>query len=254
MTERGGRLAGQVALVTGASRGIGRATALALAREGAAVVVNFREQAEAAAEVVRTIEEAGGRARAFQADVTDAEAVRRMVEAVVSFYGRIDILVNNAGISRDRLMVRMREEDWRAVLETNLTAAFLCSRAVLRPMIQQGYGRIVNVSSVAGLVGNVGQANYAAAKAGLVGLTKTMARELAAHGITVNAVAPTYVEDTTLFHTVPHRVKAWALTIIPMKRFARPEEVAAAIVFLASPEASYITGHVLVVDGGMTCP
>ncbi len=249
-----GRLEGQVALVTGASRGIGRATALALAQEGAAVVVNFREQAEAAAEVVRAIEKAGGRARALQADVTDAGDVHRMVEETLSAYGRVDILVNNAGISRDRLMVRMKEEDWRAVLETNLTAAFLCSRAVLRPMIRQGYGRIVNVSSVAGLVGNVGQANYAAAKAGLVGLTKTMARELAAHGITVNAVAPTYVEGTNLFRTVPRGVKEWALTIIPMKRFARPEEVAAAIVFLASPEASYITGHVLVVDGGMTCP
>lgn len=249
-----GRMEGQVALVTGASRGIGRATALALAKEGAAIVVNFREQAEAAAEVVREIETAGGRAHAFQADVTDAKAVRRMVEETLSIYGRIDILVNNAGISRDRLMVRMREEDWRTVLEANLTAAFLCSREVLRPMIRQGYGRIVNVSSVAGLVGNVGQANYAAAKAGLVGLTKTMAREVASHGITVNAVAPTYVEETSLFRTVPKRVKDWALTIIPMRRFARPEEVAAAIVFLASPEASYITGHVLVVDGGMTCP
>ncbi len=249
-----GRLEDQVALVTGASRGIGRATALALAREGAAVVVNFREQAEAAAEVVREIETAGGRAQALQADVTDARAVRRMVEEALSRYGRIDILVNNAGTSRDRTMVRMKEEDWRVVLETNLTTAFLCSQAVLRPMIRQGYGRIVNVSSVAGLVGNVGQANYAAAKAGLVGLTKAMARELAAFGITVNAVAPTYVEGTSLFQTVPKRVKEWALTIIPMKRFARLEEVAAAIVFLASPEASYITGHVLVVDGGMTCP
>ncbi|MGB9722837.1 MAG: 3-oxoacyl-[acyl-carrier-protein] reductase [Chloroflexia bacterium] len=249
-----GRLEGQVALVTGASRGIGRATALALAREGAAVVVNFREQAEAAAEVVRAVAEAGGRAQALQADVTDARAVRRMVDEALAVYGHIDILVNNAGISRDRVMLQMREDDWRAVLETNLTAAFLCSRAVLRPMIRQGYGRIVNVSSVAGLVGNVGQANYAAAKAGLIGLTKTMARELAAHGITVNAVAPTYVEGTTLFSTVPRQVREWALTIIPMKRFARPEEVAAAIVFLASPEASYITGHVLVVDGGMTCP
>ncbi len=249
-----GRLEGQVALVTGASRGIGRVTALALAREGAAVVVNYREQAGAAAEVVREIETAGGRAQALQADVTDARAVRRMVEETLSTYKRIDILVNNAGISRDRITLRMTQADWRTVLETNLTAAFLCSRAVLRPMIRQGYGRIVNVSSVAGLVGNVGQANYAAAKAGLVGLSKTMAREVAMYGITVNVVAPTYVEGTSFFRTVPREVKDWALTIIPMKRFARPEEVAVAIVFLASPEASYITGHVLVVDGGMTCP
>jgi 3-oxoacyl-[acyl-carrier protein] reductase len=247
------RLEGQVAIVTGASRGIGQAVALALAGEGAAVVVNYHRQEEAAKEVVRAIEETGGRAREVQADVTDSSAVATMVEATMTAFGRVDILVNNAGISRDMLMLRMEEEDWRAVVETNLTAAFICSKAVLRTMLRQRYGRIVNVGSLAGISGNVGQVNYAAAKAGLMGLTKAMAREVAVRGITVNAVAPTYVETGFLSH-MPRRYREWALAIIPMKRFARMEEVVPAIVFLALPEASYITGHTLVVDGGMVCP
>jgi len=165
----------------------------------------------------------------------------------------VDILVNNAGVSRDTPMLRMTDEEWRVVVETNLNAAFLCCRAVLRTMVRQRYGRIVNVASLAGMAGNIGQVNYVAAKAGLIGLTKGIAREVAARGITVNAVAPAFVE-TDLFTHVPERYKEWALAIIPMKRFARPEEVAAAILFLALPEASYITGHTLVVDGGMVCP
>jgi len=247
------RFAGRVALVTGGSRGIGRVTALALGREGAAVVVNYHRQAEAAQEVVREIEAAGARARAVQADVTDREAVGRMVAATLEAYGQIDILVNNAGISRDMLMLQLEEPDWRAVIETNLNAAFLCAKAVLRPMLKQRYGRIVNVSSLAGLSGNVGQANYVAAKAGLIGFTKAMAREVATRGITVNAVAPAFC-DTDLIEQMPRRYREWALAIIPMKRFARPEEVAAPILFLASEEASYVNGHALVVDGGMVCP
>lgn len=247
------RLQEQVAIVTGASRGIGRAIALALAGEGATITVNYRHRREAAERVVREIERAGGQARAIQADVTDPEAVAHLAEQVLEQWGRIDILVNNAGIARDTLMLRMKEEDWRIVLETNLTAAFLCSKAVMRTMLRQRYGRIVNVASLAGLAGNVGQANYAAAKAGLIGLTKAMARELAPRGITVNAVAPAFVETDLIAH-VPQHYREWALAIIPMKRFAQPEEVAAAALFLASPQASYVNGHVLVVDGGMVCP
>jgi 3-oxoacyl-[acyl-carrier protein] reductase len=217
------------------------------------VVVNYHRQAEAALEVVREIEAAGAQARAVQADVTDQGAVTRMVQEALATFGKIDILVNNAGISRDMLMMQMEESDWRAVIETNLNAAFLCSKAVLRPMLKQRYGRIVNVASLAGISGNVGQANYVAAKAGLVGLTKAMAREVATRGITVNAVAPAFCE-TDLIEHMPERYRQWALAIIPMKRFARPEEVTAAILFLASEEASYVNGHALVVDGGMVCP
>lgn len=247
------RFVGRVALVTGGSRGIGRTTALALGREGASVVVNYHRQSEAALEVVREIEAAGGRGQAIQADVTDRDAVNRMVEETLTAFGRLDILVNNAGISRDMLMLQLEEPDWRAVIDTNLNAAFLCAKAVLRPMLKQRYGRIVNVSSLAGLSGNVGQANYVAAKAGLIGFTKAMAREVATRGITVNAVAPAFCE-TDLIERMPRRYREWALAIIPMKRFARPEEVAAPILFLASEEASYVNGHALVVDGGMVCP
>lgn len=247
------RLEGQVALVTGASRGIGRGIALALAREGAAVVVNYHHQGAPAGEVVQAITAAGGQSYAARADVTDATAVRAMVAEALERFGRLDILVNNAGIARDLPMVRMLEEDWHRVLETNLSAAFICSQAVLRPMLRQRYGRIIHIASLAGLAGNVGQVNYAAAKAGLVGLTKAMARELGRRGITVNAVAPSFVE-TDLFAGVPESYRRWALAIIPLRRFARVEEVVAPVVFLALPEASYINGHVLVVDGGMVCP
>jgi len=247
------RLEGQVALVTGASRGIGRGIALGLAREGAAVVVNYHHRGAPAGEVVQAILEAGGQAYAVRADVTDPQAVEGMVAEALERFGRLDILVNNAGITRDTLMLRMGAEDWHRVIDTNLNAAFTCSKAVLRPMLRQRYGRIINIASLAGLAGNIGQVNYAAAKAGLVGLTKAMAREVAIRGITVNAVAPSFVE-TDLFAGVPESYRRWALSIIPMHRFARVEEVVAPVVFLALPEASYINGHVLVVDGGMVCP
>jgi 3-oxoacyl-[acyl-carrier protein] reductase len=217
------------------------------------VVVNYRRYAEGALEVVHEIEAAGGRGQAIQADVTDREAVEQMVAEALASFGQIDILVNNAGISRDMLMLKLEESDWRAVIDTNLNAAFLCAKAVLRPMLKQRYGRIVNVASLAGLSGNVGQANYVAAKAGLIGFTKAMAREVAIRAITVNAVAPAFCE-TDLIEHMPQSYREWALAIIPMKRFARPEEITAAILFLASEEASYVNGHALVVDGGMVCP
>ena len=216
----------KVAIVTGAVRGIGKAIALQLAGDGFAVAVNYR------------------------GDQSLADEVAAMVEAVMNHWGRIDALINNAGITRDTLMLRMKEEDWDAVLDTNLKGAFLCSKAVLRPMMRQRSGTIVNLTSVIGLVGNVGQANYAAAKAGLIGLTKSMAKEVGSRGITVNAVAPGFI-DTRLTDVLPEDFKKWALEMIPLNRLGEPEDVAGAVAFLVSPAARYITGNVLSVDGGM---
>lgn len=243
----------QVAVVTGGSRGIGRATALELAAAGARVLVNYQRSAAAAEEVVAEIRSAGGEAALFGADVSDEAAAQALVDAALERWGRLDILVNNAGVTDDAPLARLRPEQWQRVIMIDLTSVFLCCRAALPAMRRQGYGRIVNVGSLAGLAGNVGQTNYAAAKAGLVGFTRALAREAATAGITANVVAPGYVE-TDLVGTIPPALRAWALQAIAVGRFGRAEEVAHAVAFLASPRSSYITGHVLTIDGGWVMP
>jgi 3-oxoacyl-[acyl-carrier protein] reductase len=241
-------LTSRVALVTGASRGIGRATALALARQGATVVTAAR--GDNARPVADEIVAAGGVAEALALDVTDPSAVEAALASVLERHGRIDILVSNAGITRDQLLLRMKRDDWDAVIATNLTASFTICQAALRPMLKQRSGRVIAISSVVGQMGNAGQANYAASKAGLIGFCKSMAREVASRGITVNVVAPGLIEtDMTKALTGASR-EDWAEKI-PLGRLGRPEDVAHAVCFLASDEASYITGHVLAVNGGM---
>ncbi|HOV78542.1 MAG TPA: 3-oxoacyl-[acyl-carrier-protein] reductase [Bacillota bacterium] len=245
-------LCGRVAIVTGASRGIGRAVALALAKEGAGVVVNYVASSGAAAEVADAVREAGGSALVCRADVADPAQADALVKAAVSEFGRVDILVNNAGITRDGLIVRMKDEDWDAVLGTNLKGAFNCARAVSRHMMKNRYGRIINISSVVGVIGNAGQANYCAAKAGLIGLTKAMARELGSRSITVNAIAPGFI-TTEMTAGLPEEVKRKMLAQVPLERFGSPEEVARLVAFLASDAAGYITGQTILIDGGMSC-
>lgn len=241
----------KVAVVTGGSRGIGKAVCLALASEGACVVVNFFPGMEADAEaVVAEIESAGGRAVAVAGDVSRIDDFERLVEQTLELFGRIDILVNNAGITRDGLIIRLKEEDWDAVIDTNLKGVFNGIKAVARVMLKQRRGRIINISSVVGITGNAGQTNYAAAKAGIIGLTKSAARELAARGITVNAIAPGYIV-TPMTAGLPEPVREELTQRIPMQRLGQPEDVANAVLFLASDMASYITGQTLHVDGGM---
>ena len=243
-------LENKIAVVTGAGRGIGRGIALALAREGAMVVVNYNGSKERAEEVVRTIEEAGGKAAAIQCNISDFEAAKEFFANVVKEYGRIDILVNNAGITKDNLMMKMSEEEFQSVIQTNLAGTFHGVKFVTRPMMKQRQGRIINIASVSGVIGNMGQANYSASKAGVIGLTKAAAKELASRNITVNAVAPWFVA-TEMTDVLSDSVKEAAVATIPLGRFGEVEDIAETVVFLASDKAKYITGQVICVDGGI---
>lgn len=243
-------LDGKVAVVTGASRGIGRAIACKLASEGVMVIVNYNGSQEKALQVVKEIEDKGGSAEAVACNVSDYEAAGAFLDGVIKKYGKLDILVNNAGITRDNLLMKMSEDEFDAVIATNLKGVFNCMKHVARQMIKQKGGRIINISSVSGVLGNAGQANYCAAKAGVIGMTKSFARESASRGITVNAIAPGFIQ-TDMTEVLSDSVKAASLEQIPMKRFGSVEDIAATAAFLASDQAGYITGQVISVDGGM---
>jgi 3-oxoacyl-[acyl-carrier protein] reductase len=243
-------LKGRVAVVTGASRGIGKAIALELAKQGANVIVNYVSSENSANEVVKQIESLGSRSLAMKADVSDFNQATDLINKAVEEFGKIDILVNNAGITRDTLIMMMSEEDWDDVLRINLKSTFNCSKAAVKHMMRKRYGRIINISSVAGQMGNVGQTNYSASKAGQIGFTKALAREIAPRNVTVNAVAAGYVE-TDIWDGVPEEVRQGILGMVPMKRKGEPEEIAYAVAFLASDKAGYITGQCLGIDGGM---
>ena len=244
------KLEGKIALVTGASRGIGRAVALKLASEGAKVAINFAGNLAKAEEVKAAIENNGGEALLVQGNVADFETVNEIVKKIVDAWGRLDILVNNAGITRDNLLLKMSESDFDEVIATNLKGVFNCTKAVTKLMMKQRTGRIVNMSSVVALMGNAGQANYAAAKAGIIGFTKSAAKEFAPRGITVNAIAPGFI-GTDMTNAIPEKIKDEMLKNIPLGRFGNPEDVANAVMFFVSEDAAYITGQVICVDGGM---
>jgi 3-oxoacyl-[acyl-carrier protein] reductase len=243
-------LDGRVAVVTGSSRGLGRAIAVKLASLGAKVVVNYCSNKAAAEETLRLIQQADGEGIAIQADVSSFEQANHLIEGALEHFGRLDILVNNAGTTRDTLLVRMSEEDWDTVIDTNLKGPFSCCKAGLRTMLKQRFGRIVNISSIAGVGGNAGQTNYSAAKAGLLGFTKALAKEVGSRNITVNAVAPGYI-PTELSSTIPPELLAKGIELMPLGRPGTPEDIANAVAFLVSDEANYITGQVLCVDGGL---
>ena len=242
---------GRVAIVTGGGRGIGRAVAVRLAEEGASVAISYRKDAAAAEEAAAAVRAAGVECEIFKGDVASPEDVQALFKGVGDAFGRVDIVINNAGITRDNIMLRMKEEEFDDVLRTNLGGTYLCTRAALRPMVRARWGRIVNVSSVVGLVGNAGQANYAASKAGIIGFTKSVAREVAQRGITANAIAPGYVE-TELTGSLPEGVKNRIRDQVPLGRFGEAEEVAEVVAFLAGEGAGYVTGQTIAVDGGMT--
>ena len=243
-------LIGKCAVVTGASRGIGRAIALQLASEGAKVVVNYSGSEQKALEVVDEIKQNGGEAIAVQANVADMDSVQSLMKTALETYGSIDILVNNAGITRDNLLMRMKDDEWDDVINTNLKGVFLCTKAVTRQMMKQRAGRIINISSIVGIAGNAGQANYVAAKAGVIGLTKTTAQELASRNILVNAIAPGFI-TTEMTEGLPEELKEVMLKQIPLAKLGQPEDIAKAVVFFASDSANYITGQTLQIDGGM---
>mgnify|MGYP001614238714 FL=1 len=243
-------LQGKVALVTGASRGIGKAIAIELGKRGAKVAVNYAKSAEGANEAVTAIQAAGSEATALQADVSDFKAATDLIKATIEKFGRLDILVNNAGTTRDMLIMMMPEDDWDFVIKTNLKSAYNCSKVALKTMIRQRSGRIINISSVSGVMGNGGQTNYSASKAGLIGFTKALAREVASRSITVNAIAPGFV-PTDLTSGIPENMKEESKKLIPLGRWGNAEEVAYAVAFFASDEAAYITGQTMNVDGGM---
>lgn len=244
------RFEGKAAIVTGASRGIGREIALELGREGAKVAVNYSGSKEKAEEVVRLIQEAGGEAFAIQADVSNAESVKNLIDETIKNFGSLDILVNNAGITKDNLLMRMKEDEWDSVIDTNLKGVFLCTKAVTRQMMRQRAGKIVNVASIVGVSGNPGQANYVAAKAGVIGLTKTSAKELASRNIYVNAVAPGFI-TTEMTDELADDVKSQMLATIPLAKLGEAKHVARTVLFLLSEDADYITGQTIHVDGGM---
>lgn len=251
MTEFASRsLENRVAVVTGASRGIGRAIALELSRHGASVVVNYKNSPEAAEAVVNEVRAENGRAAAFQADVSDFQQAQDLVKFAIDTFGNLDILVNNAGITRDMLIMLMPEDDWDAVIRTNLKSTFNCSKAAVKHMMRKRYGRVINIASAAGVLGNPGQTNYSASKAGQIGFTRALAREVASRNITVNAVAPGFVDTDILTAMQPETLEA-ALKMVPLARLAKPEEIAYAVAFLASDQAAMITGQTLGVDGGM---